>query len=164
MESASTTAADPHAGFPARGDVNWFTGVIAMPPISTELLLFGGRALILLLGFLTLIVCFTRWHRAGRRDAAEAAQRQQVAIDELRGLRELADATHTALQMLTEQVQTQLRLVKAAGVPGATGYDVAIRLARSGAATEEVIASSGVTRQEAQLLARLHGPGQRMSA
>jgi Protein of unknown function (DUF2802) len=164
MDPASITAAAASVESPTLRHVNWFTGVDVMPPVSTELLLFGGRALLLLLGFITLSVCFTRWHRAGRREAEATAERIELAIGELRALRELADVTNTGLQALAEQVQTQLRLAKAAGAPGANGYDVAMRLARSGVATDEVIASSGVTRQEAQLLARLHGPGQRMSA
>jgi Flp pilus assembly protein TadB len=130
-----------------------------MPSVSMELLLFGGRALVLLLGFATLIVCFTRWHGASRRTALEAAERIEVTVGELRALRELGEALGAQVQTLSEQVQTHLRLAKAASAPGATGYDVALRLARNGVSTEEVIASSGVTRQEAELLARLHGPG-----
>lgn len=129
-----------------------------MTTASMELLLFGGRALILLLGFLTLTLCFTRWHRAGRSAALATAERIELALGELRALRELGDATGAAVQALGEQVQTHLRLAKAAGAGHTTGYDVAIRLARNGASTEEVVASSGVSRQEAQLLARLHGP------
>jgi hypothetical protein len=129
-----------------------------MPSVSTELLLFGGRALILLLGFAALIVCFTRWRRAGREAAEQTAERIETALGELRALRELGEATSAGLLSLTEQVQTHLRLAKAASAPSATGYDVAIRLARTGASTDEVVATSGVTRQEAQLLARLHGP------
>jgi Protein of unknown function (DUF2802) len=138
-----------------------------MPAFSMELLLFGGRALILLLGFVTLIVCFSRWHKAGRVQALETAERLDVVITELRALREVCDAAHTGLHTLSEQVQTQLRLARAAGAPSAAGYDVAIRLARNGASTEELVSSSGVSRQEAQLLARMHGPDiarQKMSA
>jgi hypothetical protein len=37
------------------------------------------------------------------------------------------------------------------------GYDVATRLARNGASVDEMIANCGITRHEAELLARLHG-------
>lgn len=129
-----------------------------MPSVSTDLLLFGGRALILLLGFAALVVCFMRWEKAARQQTQDAAARIEVALGEIRSLREVGEGTNAALQALTEQVQTQLRLAKAASAPSATGYDVAIRLARNGASTDEVVSTSGVTRQEAELLARLHGP------
>jgi hypothetical protein len=41
--------------------------------------------------------------------------------------------------------------------PGVRSYETAMRLARSGAGLEEIIASSGVTGSEARLLRRLHG-------
>jgi hypothetical protein len=37
------------------------------------------------------------------------------------------------------------------------GYEMAIRMARSGASAEEIVASCGTTRAEARLLCRLHG-------
>jgi hypothetical protein len=39
---------------------------------------------------------------------------------------------------------------------GARGYEMAIRMARSGATIEEIVASCGTTRSEARLLRRLH--------
>ncbi len=41
--------------------------------------------------------------------------------------------------------------------PGIRSYETAMRLARSGASLEEIVASSGVTGPEARLLLRLHG-------
>jgi hypothetical protein len=40
--------------------------------------------------------------------------------------------------------------------PGAGGIDLAVRLARQGSSLEEIVKTCGVTRQEAQLLLRLH--------
>ena len=42
---------------------------------------------------------------------------------------------------------------------GARGYEMAIRMARSGASIEEIVASCGTTRSEARLLRRLHCAG-----
>jgi hypothetical protein len=44
---------------------------------------------------------------------------------------------------------------------GARSYETAMRLARSGASVEEIIASSGVAGTEAHLLRRLHGADSR---
>ena len=52
--------------------------------------------------------------------------------------------------------RAQLSAAAAGNTP--RGYDLALRLARNGAAAEEIAKTSGVTRQEAELLARLHGP------
>jgi hypothetical protein len=41
--------------------------------------------------------------------------------------------------------------------PSRGGYEIAIRLARGGCGVAELMASSGVTRAEAELLCRLHG-------
>jgi hypothetical protein len=38
------------------------------------------------------------------------------------------------------------------------GYDLALKLARHGADQEDIVSATGVTRHEAQLLARLHNP------
>ena len=40
------------------------------------------------------------------------------------------------------------------------GYETAIRMARSGATVEEIVASCGTTRAEAKLLRRLHECGE----
>jgi len=42
---------------------------------------------------------------------------------------------------------------------GARGYEMAIRMARSGASIEEIVSSCGTTRSEARLLRRLHCAG-----
>jgi len=39
------------------------------------------------------------------------------------------------------------------------GYETAIRMARSGASVDEIVASCGTTRAEAKLLRRLHECG-----
>jgi hypothetical protein len=48
---------------------------------------------------------------------------------------------------------------RAAAPSGARGYDMAIRLARSGASVDEIVASCGTTRAEARLLRGLHCAG-----
>lgn len=47
--------------------------------------------------------------------------------------------------------------------PVARSYDIALRLARSGAKREELMAHCGMSRHEAELAVRLHGPAGRNS-
>jgi len=44
------------------------------------------------------------------------------------------------------------------GVGGDRAIDAAVRMARTGASSDQLAASSGLSRQEARLLTRLHGP------
>ncbi len=50
----------------------------------------------------------------------------------------------------------QLAAVAVGGAP--RGYDLALQMARNGAGAEQIAGTSGLARNEAQLLARLHGP------
>jgi hypothetical protein len=43
-------------------------------------------------------------------------------------------------------------------------YQIAIRLAKSGSASDELVASCGLTRQEAEIVHRLHAPPKRPRA
>lgn len=84
-----------------------------------------------------------------------AATRKQVA--------DLADrlaAIGTAIATLAanQEVERSTAVGMSPKMPATRGgYEVAIRLARSGASAEELMASSGATRAEAELLCRLHG-------
>ena len=125
---------------------------------SNEMLFFVGRAAILLIAFLTLALVFTRWRRAGERDMQRVLGDIEFLRTENRALVELVGAVSSGLASLTEKLDTRAQLSAAAGSNGTRGYELALRLARSGAAIDEITETSGVTRPEAQLLARLHGP------
>jgi Protein of unknown function (DUF2802) len=84
-----------------------------------------------------------------------------VSLDEARN--EARDMS-VLVQKLAEQVMTlersvndRLQLATASGAVQ-RGYDLALQMARSGSAPEAIVASSGVTQHEAQLLVRLHHP------
>ena len=125
---------------------------------SNEMLFFVGRAAILLVALLTLALVFGRWRRAGERDMQRVLGDIEFLRTENRALVELVGSVSSGLASLTEKLETRAQLSAAAGSNGTRGYELALRLARSGAAVEEITETSGVTRPEAQLLARLHGP------
>ena len=60
------------------------------------------------------------------------------------------------MESLSERAESDSRLAPAGAVSSQRGYDLAARLAKNGAAVDELVASCGITRHEAELLTRLH--------
>ncbi|MFM1885585.1 MAG: hypothetical protein RL026_742 [Pseudomonadota bacterium] len=122
-----------------------------------DMLFFFGRALLLVAAFLVFAVTFRRWRQAAERD-------MQRVLEELAQARRDTGALATATEALVHRVLGLEEKLEACGTLGATtvreprGYDLALRLARSGTAPEEIAETSGVTRREAELLVRLHAP------
>ena len=138
---------------------------------------YGVRTLLLLGAF----GAFAWALLSARRQAAEAhaqiAARLETALNEIRRLSgqviALGGSIETLGARLTQaQAQAQAQAHAQAQVPtpaarpassaGANtrGYETAIRMARSGASVEEIVASCGTTRAEAKLLRRLHECGE----
>ncbi|MEP7311457.1 MAG: DUF2802 domain-containing protein [Pseudomonadota bacterium] len=111
---------------------------------SNEFLFFAGRAAILVVALIAFAVAFGRWRRAGARD--------------MQHLVSVTEGLVAKLATLEEKLDTRAQLSAAAAGNAPRGYDLALRLARNGAEAGEIAETSGVTRQEADLLARLHGP------
>ncbi|MGH8148565.1 MAG: DUF2802 domain-containing protein [Steroidobacteraceae bacterium] len=125
----------------------------ALQGASPESLLLAGRAAFLVFSFVLAAVTFTRWRRAAERDTAHTAQQLTAVIDRLDRIESLCAQNEPRLTALGEQLEAHLRAV---GSPGAS-YPIAIRLAGAGAEPQELMSSCGLTRQEAELVARLHG-------
>ncbi len=124
---------------------------------SAELLLFAGRAAILVVAFAAFAFAFVRWRRAARADTQRLADELDRALLELRAITGHVQALAASFDEMKERLAAQATQAAASANGGAPrGYDVAIRLARSGATPDELIATSGVTREEARLLTRLH--------
>ena len=68
----------------------------------------------------------------------------------------LASTDQRVAQLAERLEQPQSRT--ASVPPGPQGYQIAIRLARGGASAEELVSGCGLTRSEAELVRRLHGP------
>lgn len=128
-----------------------------LPQISFDIALLVGRAVFLVFCFLLASFTFTRWRRATDSSAERFAEQNTALLAQLANIeRSLAEA-HRKLDALSEQKEGESRRVVAGGT-SAPSYQIAIRMARSGTPREELMASCGLTRQEAELVLRLHAP------
>ena len=125
-----------------------------LPSPSLETLMMVGRALLLFGAFWVFALAFIRWRRADERSNARLHQQLERAFAELRSLHETVTVMSARLDSLSERSEVESRIAPAGSQ---RGYDVAQRLARNGASVEELVANCGITRHEAELLARLHG-------
>ncbi len=125
-----------------------------LPNPSLETMMIVGRALLLFGAFWVFALAFIRWRRADERANAQLHAKLDRAFAELRSLHETVSVMSARLDGMSERSEMESRLAPASSQ---RGYDVATRLARNGASVEEMIANCGITRHEAELLARLHG-------
>jgi hypothetical protein len=82
----------------------------------------------------------------------------QSVMTETRALSELTQRLATQIAAMEVRLEDRRELAAAASGPAQRGYDLALQMARNGVAPQEIVSASGVARNEAQLLARLHGP------
>jgi hypothetical protein len=119
---------------------------------DNQWIFFAGRAAMLAVALLAFAFAFGSWRRAGARDL------QRIMAE----THELASLTQRLAQQLAQmevRLEDRRHLAEASTAPAAQrGYDLALQMARNGASPEELVNASGVTRHEAQLLARLHNP------
>jgi hypothetical protein len=123
-----------------------------------ELILSVGRAAFLFFSFLIAAFAFSRWRRAAECDTQHTAQQAERVLERLSAVEALLVGTDTRVAALARQLEV-LSSTPARG--GSTGYQVAVRLARTGASRDDLMSSCGLTQQEAELVARLHGATQR---
>ena len=133
-----------------------------MPPISLDVALLAGRAAFLLFSFVLAAITFTRWRRAAARDTAQAAQATALVLERLTALEERMEA----LKVQIVESGERLGELKRASTASTTSpsYEIAIRMARGGAARDDLMRSCGLTRQEAELVQCLHAPNKRAAA
>ena len=133
------------------------------------------RSLILGLALLAFAAGLRRWRRETvdsterllARQSESLQQLEQVAATQMRQARELQlrlelleQRLDTRLGEVQQRLDSRMQTAGAAAAQAPRGYELALRLARAGTGEEEITTASGVTRQEAQLLVRLHGPRQ----
>jgi hypothetical protein len=120
---------------------------------------FAARAAVLTIALVAFAVALSRWRRAGRRDMQQLIVELQESRGETRTLAELAQQLAAQLASLQSRIddRQQLQLATAGG-SAQRGYELALQMARHGAGQDEIVSATGVTRHEAQLLARLHNP------
>lgn len=121
---------------------------------DTDLLFFAGRAALLVVAFIGFAVAFGRWRRAGTREMQNLLCQLDESRNETRGLAQLTQGLAAQLAALQQTLEERAQLAQPASNAG--GIDLAVRLARQGSNIDDIVKTCGVTRNEAQLLARLH--------
>jgi Protein of unknown function (DUF2802) len=135
-----------------------------LPNPSFETVLMVGRAALLLGAFWVFALAFSRWRRADERQMQHLTAQLQRTFAEVRSLHETIAVMSARMESMSERAESDARLVPAPAVGAQRGYDLAARLAKNGAAVDELVASCGITRHEAELLSRLHVSKNRESA
>jgi len=125
----------------------------------------GLRALLLLAAFAGFAWALVSARRQAAQGNAQLAARLETALGEIQKLSGQVAALGGTIESLGMRLhQAEVQRPVSAPAPAAAsvntrGYETAIRMARSGASVEEIVASCGTTRAEAKLLRRLHECG-----
>jgi hypothetical protein len=135
-----------------------------LPNPSLETVMMVGRAVLLLGAFWIFALAFSRMRRTNERHMQHLAAQLQRTFAEVRSLHETIAVMSSRIDSMSERAESDARLAPAAAVSSQRGYDLAARLAKNGAAVDELVQSCGVTRHEAELLSRLHVAKTRESA
>ncbi len=123
---------------------------------SMDILLLAGRAVFLVFSFIVAAIAFTAWRRAAQTQTQHVLAHTDLVLQRLAELEARVDATKLSVSQLGDRVDRPGQ--QAAPSSGAPGYQIAIRLARTGASREELMTGCGLTQSEAELVQRLHGP------
>ncbi len=124
---------------------------------SIEMWLIAGRAVFLIFSFVLATVAFVRWRRAMLAQTRQLLRAHEVLLHRLADLEARVDATNVSISKLGERIERPHQLASAQN-PATAGYQIAIRLARSGASREELVSQCGLSTHEAELVHRLHAP------
>lgn len=136
--------------------------MIEIPPVD---LLLAGCGTLMVFAFALAALCFDAWRRATRRQTQDITHQSQTLAQQLTALDARVNATASAIRRIDERMERQRptgTTPPLASAPPAPGYQIAIRLARSGATRDELMSSCGLSFSEAELVRRLHGAAQRV--
>lgn len=118
---------------------------------------FAARAALLATALVLFAWALGRWRNTGRKDMQQLFEELQHTRGITHGLAELAQQLAGQVAALESRLEDRQQL-QLASSGGQRGYDLALQMARHGAAQDDIVSATGVTRHEAQLLARLHNP------
>ncbi|HKS54447.1 MAG TPA: DUF2802 domain-containing protein [Steroidobacteraceae bacterium] len=135
-----------------------------LPNPSMETIMLIGRGALLFGAFWIFALAFTRWRRAEERRMQHVCGEIQRMFAEVRSLHETIAVMSARMESLNERADTDSRLTPVSTGSSQRGYDLAARLVRNGAGVEELVATCGISRHEADLLTRLHASKSRESA
>ena len=153
--------------------------MLSLSQISPDQTLLIGRAAFLVFCFVLASVAFTRWRKASERTTELFFEQNTLLLTRLTALEEQLGANQTQLTEARNEIaalatratglaerleDSDQRRTSAPAATTAPSYQIAIRLARSGAPREELMSSCGLSRQEAELVQRLHAPPRKLAA
>lgn len=153
--------------------------MLSLSQISPDQTLLIGRAAFLVFCFVLASVAFTRWRKASERTTELFFEQNTLLLTRLTALEEQLGANQTQLTEARNEIaalatratglaerleDSDQRRTSAPAAVTAPSYQIAIRLARSGAPREELMSSCGLSRQEAELVQRLHAPPRKLAA
>jgi hypothetical protein len=130
---------------------------------SVEMLFIAGRAMFLLFSFVLAALAFVRWRRAIDVQTETLLAKHDIVLQRFAGLEARIDAIQVCVSKLGARIERPQQSAGANCAPAAPGYQIAIRLAKSGASREELISGCGLSSSEAELVQRLHAPQSRHS-
>ncbi len=131
--------------------------MLQLPHIPLDIALLAGRAVFLVFCFAFAAIAFARWRRASERQTTHFEEVSTVLTARLTQIEQAIGSLQRRLDEMAERQEGEGRRATSTAT-AAPSYQIAIRLARSGAPREELMSSCGLTRQEAELVQRLHAP------
>jgi len=134
-----------------------------MPQMSIEFLLIAGRAVFLVFSFVIAAVTFTRWRRGAQRGSEQLTVQNNLILERLAAIEERVASANFRVAELATQLQGEVRAASTAS-DAQPRYQTAIALAREGASRDELIVSCGLSRQEADLVLRVHASKQSLDS
>jgi uncharacterized coiled-coil protein SlyX len=153
--------------------------MLSLSQISPDQGLLIGRAAFLVFCFVLASVAFTRWRKASERTTELFFEQNTLLLKRLTALEEQLGANQAQLTEARNEIarlatsaaglaerldDSEQRRTSAPAATTAPSYQIAIRLAKSGAPREELMSSCGLSRQEAELVQRLHAPPRKLAA
>jgi hypothetical protein len=127
-------------------------GYVLVPPPDYILIPLTG-ALVVLAGVLIAAVFAARVKRSATLQSREALAASAYLAEQLEQLQSALTAADARVAALAARQDEHSRTAQGGS---STSYNVAIRMARSGASRQELMSTCGVTQQEADLVLRLH--------
>ena len=116
---------------------------------------------VLLVALVCSVIDRMRWQRAISAEIADNAHLTRTLLEKLShietNLTRIESAANTTVARVTAFGSRLEENPRSTAPAGAAGYGIAIRMARSGATRDELIATTGLSQQEADLVIRLHG-------
>lgn len=96
-----------------------------------------------------------------RRDVQRLFEQMDLTLGELRDVSTTVAEGLAAIRDLRTRREVEHDTPAPAAPAAGRSYDIALRLARNGSSREELMSTCGMSRHEADLAVRLHGPGKR---